>query len=199
MAATIWRFALEWRYGGTEERMLNVGLVREATGTETQADIADAVANAANGTLTDVVSSDITFMGAHLSGVTLPLADLFTTGIGEAPGGQTGGSGMPRNCCGLVTLNTGVAGKRGRGRLYLPPPNNNRLQIADVTWTSTFAASLGTAVQDFMGALLAGSPALTFGKFTGPNQTLWENYDPVRTIGRQFVGTQRRRINHRGG
>lgn len=199
MAPRDWRFAIEWRYGGTDERMLNVGYVRNDDGLATQAQVADAIATAADNELAPAVSSDIDCMGASVSGVTTQDAELFSSGIGETPGGQTGGSGMPRNCCQLVTLNTGLAGKRGRGRIYLPPSNNNDFEIGTSTWTSTQVAVFETAVQSFWDALEAGDPSLIWGKYVAPNLTTFTSYDRTRFVGRRRIGTQRRRVNGRGG
>lgn len=195
-----WKFALEWRYGGTDERMLNTGVVREDAGTATQGAVALAVLDGAVDALTSVVSSDTSLMGVHIEGITTTDADLFVEPVGGPVAGlQTGGSGMPRNCCGLITFNTGIAGKRGRGRMYLPPTNNNDFEIGTSTWTAAFTALLTAAGNNFIDNCLAASPALIFGKYTLAGQNGFTSYDSDRSVGRRRLGTQRRRINGRGG
>jgi hypothetical protein len=70
------------------------------------------------------------------------------------PGRQTAGTNLPNQCCIVVTLKTGVAGRRNTGRIYVPLTKWNvgaggQLASTDVTniagWWSALFTQLNSA------------------------------------------------------
>lgn len=72
-----------------------------------------------------------------------------TGGISSAP--------LPQNCCQLVRKRTSAAGRRGRGRMYLPPPAEGQVDPQG-TISSADVAITQAAVDDWLAEL--GTPTL---------------------------------------
>lgn len=73
-----------------------------------------------------------------------------------APGTSSSPS-LPPECSIVVSLRTGQAGPRGRGRMYLPPFATNAL-AADGQITSTCQSTVADGMQDFMDTWNAAPP-----------------------------------------
>lgn len=69
---------------------------------------------------------------------------------------------VPRECCPTVTLQTGVRGRRFRGRLFLPPPRDpTTLNGEDFLSSSTYWSNLNQFVQQLLKTTAPAADHLT--------------------------------------
>lgn len=114
--------------------------------------------------------------------------------------GAAGTDPMPTQCCFLIAWYTNFPGKKGRGRTYIPFPDNSDI----VPGTGLITAGMKTTVQD-LANLLGGASPVTFNygldasyyftaKLQVHNYNTLNFYDVDRAaIVRTGVATQRRR------
>ncbi len=100
-------------------RSLDPELMEVAIGIEgsgTIPDLLDAVATAWHDTMQPVCNSDVALQEL------LAVDNSGTVGVksGINDGGSAGGDPLPQNCCMLVKKLTGLAGREGRGRMFIP-------------------------------------------------------------------------------
>lgn len=182
-----WAIGAQVRIIGTLHGVQTVNVLHFATNT-TELDVAppsplltalvEAVLECVIETLLPAVTSDWTV--TRVEGVFIyngggsPLTDPV---IATAPGGSVGERGAASNsfAASLMNLRTGVVGRRGRGKIFLPPPGE-----ADVT-----ASDIANDVL----VLLAAFATCMAGKFLGTSPTTaWRFGVLSRTILAQTVG-----------
>lgn len=145
-----------------------------------------------------ILSSNYSIQGLRMS-IAQDGDPLVFTSEDPTFGARPGGSEEPPQIAALVRKNTGVGGRRNRGRWYLPGVLND----ADVDMTGGITTTRRTAIQDQMNLL--------FSAFSASNNITgmvilhsWDtatppvpapNPTPVAALAvQQFVGTQRRRL-----
>lgn len=102
--------------------------------------------------------------------------------------GGTPGAGSPSNCAFLITKSTGLGGRKGRGRMYLPGCTESQVG-SDGALDAGQQALLQTAMTNWQGALtFVGQPlVLLHNDETSPT--------PVTSLSVQgVIATQRRRM-----
>lgn len=79
---------------------------------------------------------------------------------GVRPDGQVTGAMLPVETSICASLMTSVLGRRGRGRIYLPPNGTGCLSTSDGSINSTYTGNVATAAAQLMRDLIADPVAL---------------------------------------
>jgi len=116
----------------------------------------------------------------------------------DVPVSGTSGSDMlPRQTCGLLSLRTGVSGRKNRGRMYIPYPSEamNTDQAFPTAAYVTLLTAMGTNVLDDVdiGTPTAGFilQPIIYHRATNTATSI------ISTIAREDWATQRRRNNNK--
>lgn len=165
----------------------------ETGGGATMGEIVNALATAFSAVYTPLMSVNSTYRGAMIQKIRpLPIGNPVASGIPAVPGTVIGDA-LPGQVCGLITLRTEMAGRRFRGRVYVPWPAESD---SDLNGQPTIAYvgrlnALGTAYvgsQVVVGALGTTTiQSVIFGRSTGTTTSITN----IRS--RQRFATQRRR------
>lgn len=134
-----------------------------------------------------LVSSQLYLRKYTVRGITDPLYIYESADLSEQ--GTAGGEGLPPQCSCVVTLRTGVAGRRNRGRSYLAPTGEG------ATAGGVFTAGYIDAVNPMFADMLPLGGGLEFAEW---QLGVWSEVAaagrPVLTVTPQpVVATQRRR------
>ncbi len=116
---------------------------------------ADAATSAFASAMKALLSSEARFEGATAQ-VIYPVKLDSEASTGGAGAGAAGAQSLPTQTCGILTKVTGIAGRKFRGRMYVPFPcegDNGEDGIPEATYTGHMG-DLGDAM---LGALLAGT------------------------------------------
>lgn len=212
----VWQVPMRWIRAnvsgtiGTEEIFVHALSVNAGTDTSwvdstALHDIAIVYAAAFDAWMTEIggsYSTDVTYreVGCSLLEQTSVGGDTTTVLISEfAPiNGETGRSGgssairLPNECSPCVTLDTGVRGRRGRGRVYLPPPLVSML-TTDGKFTNAFADDISSYwFENMIPALSPSSAPYSWAVRSGKDLAL---YDVTGIRVGHVVDAQRRRRN----
>jgi len=120
------------------------------------------------------------------------------------PGGTIGGvagNSVSATLCEVVTIYSQRGGRRGRGRIYLPPPETSSTSAGSGVWTATQTARTQTFCNAFATRYIgaAGLVAYCLGvwsRASGPQFPPWSTSQFARATGltiRTTMRTQRRR------
>lgn len=108
--------------------------------------------------VTNCLDSSMTFIRLDtLIGVGFGNVNFWTTSSG-ASGGLTGNDILPLNNAVLVKKNTGKAGRRNQGRLYLPGVPEDAVDDAGNV-LSSFMTTIDTAFSDLTTDVIGGTPS----------------------------------------
>jgi hypothetical protein len=105
--------------------------------------------------------------------------------------GTSGGACLPQNCAGLIHKRTALAGRKGRGRMYLPSFFLPEASIDSIgALNSALVTNLTNSINSFLSGLTTeGVPMVLFHESSPPSPTLVTSLqvDPI-------IATQRRRL-----
>lgn len=163
-------------------------------GTDLQ-DLADAVANWVTGDLLDFLVDDWTVnqvVATDLSSDSAPVA-VSTAGLPDS--GHIVGVPTPNNVALVVSFKTTARGRSYRGRNFVPAGRADSMTNS-TQWSSAYVANLQGAYEGMaltLGAI--GNTHVVLSRFNGGVRRVIGVATPVDAyIGRQPVGTQRRRV-----
>lgn len=128
------------------------------TGTElTRPQLADGLSVRVRSLYKALLSSSAEFRGVAVKRVfPLPVTAESLTEVDRGPGTRTGDP-LPTQVSGLISLRTGLAGRRNRGRLYTPFPAETDSDSSAHPGT-TYATNLAALAVEFFGTVI-----VTFG------------------------------------
>jgi len=169
-------------------------LVTETVGTISEQVAADELSAIMSDFIKDCMSSDASYRGLTLQKIDPPPAsDRFISTQGQGPGAAASPV-MSTQTAGVISLRTGIAGRRNRGRTYVPFPSEGANE-ANGKPNATYLVDLGA-----LGTQLAGVQVIAPGGGNSCNlvpQVYSRTFDSFRTISSYLVrtewGTQRRR------
>jgi len=90
----------------------------------TVAQLATALSTAMAPAFKQCLNEFATFLGLSVQKIGA-LAEEKEFELGDAGAGGTEGDGLPSQCCGLISLRTGLASRSRRGRMYVPFPGES--------------------------------------------------------------------------
>ena len=108
-----------------------------------------------------VISSSYSIDTLHVVELYSMTPAVFDKTIGTA-GSAVSGTALPRELCRVITLNTGIAGRRYRGRNFLPCPRNGGELLSSNANKFDTSSSWWSAGHSFCSDLLAGHD-MTYG------------------------------------
>lgn len=118
-------------------------------------DVADAIWSWWSTYYVFVISSSYTIQTLHLQELYNVAPPVWDKTINVA-GSAVSGTALPRELCRVITLNTGIGGRRYRGRMFLPcPRNTGELLSSDANRFDT-TSSWWSAGHSFCSDLLSG-------------------------------------------
>lgn len=131
--------------------------------------------------------------GVVLSDVLVKFGPDATGPSGNASGSETGleGAATPPNTAILVQKHTAFGGRAGRGRMYLPSPNESKVDPTGLL-DSTYVSNIQTSVDAFGAAL--STAFLTPVVLHGENSPLTTPSEITGFSVSNRVATQRRRL-----
>lgn len=107
-------------------------LVNNVVGSITEANVGAFVNTNWAPTLANLISASATYTGCSVQRVDpIPIATVYVQQSPAIVGGQAGDP-LPKQTCSLITKRTALAGRRGRGRLYIPFPGETDNTVNDV-------------------------------------------------------------------
>lgn len=185
-----YHLAVQWKQtNASTEQLINGYAVLDDTGVADPQDIVDTLAPFWQSNIRPYVTGIISIYGAELT----PLDTTGTTVLSVLSGtlaGGLGGLAPSIQTCQLVTWQTANRGRKHRGRSYFPPANSANISDDGESWGNSQSANMQAAVASLLDDCeTAGFP---LGKMTDGD---FEAY--TAGVARQYMGTQRRRVNHR--
>lgn len=140
------------------------------------------------------LSVDASFRGVIVQKINpLPVSIAVSSTSGQQAGVRVAGDLLPPQVSGMITKQTGGAGRAKRGRIYMPFPGED--DVTDSIPNAAYIAALSATLTSFVTFVLAGPL---------PNRTSFGpvifhranpgNPDPIATaVARPYFTTQRRR------
>lgn len=176
----------------------NVIHMRERTGTSTEEQI-DASVEALRQIFRPITSAEITFLDTFWKYLTpVPLDGRFVPPEGGTEAGSIGSFRTNSTLAVVVSMRTGTAGKRHRGRMYLPIASShqalNRLHATGVADYATFCAEMLSQFSDGSGSdehLALGIYSRVIGGTRPPTVAGWQAVTAMAAG--DIIGNQRRR------
>jgi len=160
---------------------------------EAPADVAQDVANAwmDDASFASLMSSDLTIDQVTVGKVeAVFLGHVFSGTIAPNTSGLVEQKIVAPQVSLVVTKRSGIGGRKGRGRLYVPGLTGLSAAADNLTWSSSEFTTIDTAVQQFFALMNNGS--VTTG-LTLPNGTSSDPIEVTELAHQPYFGTQRRR------
>src|SRR6266566_3805034 len=188
--ANTWRVTVKYHAGLTHfENVMHV----TADDGSTEQDVADDFGAAwmDSTSLADVMSNLV--VGDHMSvqhydGVSAPVDVVVGGFTGVAMGGSS--SPVPAAVAGCITLNSGMAGRSNRGRIYLGGLSDVYVDSTGAQWASGAFPTLELAATSFKDLLVGGGVTSGLDVYSALHNT---KAPVINVIFRRYMGTQRRR------
>lgn len=197
-AQLTYKFSLS---GDPDPYVITIGVkVTDPPASLTPNDVANGASNIFEDNLLPHLASVITYLGVEMAWTTDPLPSSPT--IGVAPKSLTGGNTgvttiFPANCAFLAHKRTGLAGRGGRGRMYIPGVGEGQADNTGTVVSGTVTAwngGLAAFLADFVAStdfeyLCLFHDSLGAYALLDPEPLSSITLDPV-------IATQRRRLRH---
>lgn len=190
MAPKHYRFANIWEtVSPVQDQLVNTGVVLDDPGTSDPVDIADALASVFQGRLRSIVSNTVFLKELHLTSIDTTATSIIRPYTGSTAG-TLSGLAPTLSACQIVTWGTGNRGPKHRGRWFLPLANSSNVANGQDGWGSAQVSAVQAAADLVLSDLItAGFP---MGKMTDGSYEAF-----TVAIARDYIGTQRRRVNRR--
>lgn len=190
MAPKHYKFSCIWEtVAPTQDQLVNTGVVLDEPGTTPATTVLASLLDQWQTWFRPVVSNTVKLKELHVLSLDTTATSVQASFTGTVAGGLTG-LAPTLSACQIVTWTTANRGPKHRGRIYLPMANSNAISDGQDGWSATQVDNVLTAALGFLGDL--ESDGFPLGKMTDGDFEAFTG-----AVARDYIGTQRRRVNRR--